>query len=164
MENNNNYEDIINQFIVENGFTSDNDFIGVIFYGSREQGISSSDSDLDLIVISGYGDKETIKGMYKIDKIKIKYFIRTIDSLYERINYDYNSYSDSILSILGYGKICIDKTGEIQIAQDYVLELYKNGLKPIDSDYLKYEMQDISDKIEVLANLKRLKSPQFMEW
>lgn len=162
MKKDNNLE-IIKKFYFNNKLDKCKEFVGFVFYGSRMQGIVNELSDLDLLAIFS-NNINCLKGVTVVDDVKISYYFRTIESLYERINADYNSNSDSILSILGYGEILFSNGNYIEDAKEYVLEKFKNGINKLSLDDCLYEAYNLKEKLLKLKILLDSNNPQFISF
>lgn len=155
------YLNLIENFIDFFKLQNLDNFLGVIFYGSCMQGIENDNSDVDLLVIFDESKFIEKKGSLLLEGKRIEYFFRSISSINDRIENDYNSCSDSILSILGYGKILFNKDNSLFELQNKVKEKYKYGIKKLSDMQVKYELHNIFLKINTLKDLYKENNPQF---
>lgn len=117
-------EELINKFLIINGYKNNKDVLGVIFYGSRSYHTDNINSDLDLLIITNRN--QSYKGVLYIDGIKVEYFERSIQDIYKMIdNMDVNN--DTYLK-------SIFKNGTIIYSDNGIME------------YLKYTLLDKENK------------------
>lgn len=139
------YLDIINKFILKMGYTNNDHFLGIYFYGSCLTGFNNKESDIDLHVIFDNSDLEHIfRGVCYIDGMKIEYFEKCISDVYLSVKNDIKECNWSWYSMIGKSYIVMDKNDELKKLQEYTLDIYKN-IEGIDEE-------DIYEKISIINN------------
>ena len=78
------FTDVIMQFVNKMGYLRSKDIEGIIFYGSNQTGFGNQFSDIDLHIIFNNNLKEEIRGSDLIDGIRIEYFEKTLNSMYQK--------------------------------------------------------------------------------
>ena len=99
--------------------------LGVLFYGSYLSGFNTKNSDIDLHVIFDNSDLEhLIRGNTYVDGTRIEYFEKTIDSIYDGIEEDYNCQNNAPLTIFGTSRIIYAKDDTLRKLQEYVIDKF----------------------------------------
>lgn len=156
-------KEVINTFLNDNGYYNDRDVEGVVFYGSYQTRTSTKNSDVDLIIIYKNSSKRTtIKGYKDFENYKFEYFERTLENLYERVEYDFNNFEDTLVSAIGYGDIIIDNYGNIKKLQKFIIEKYKNGLPKLNDKDSLYYAKELQKSIVKLDNMKKTNDLYFV--
>lgn len=153
-------ENIINEFLLK-FYKSDEKLIeGVIFYGSYQTKTNSLNSDVDLLIL--YSSKEdTIKGYKNFKDLNFEYFERSLSNIYQRIEFDFNNYEDTLLSVIGYGKILYDKNNNLVKLKNYVLNKYKNGLPKLTEEDKLYYLKKLNKSINTLDQMHKCQNPYY---
>ena len=150
------------KFIKEKGYLENEHVLGVLFYGSYLTGYNSKDSDIDLHIIFDNSNPDVlIRGNDHVDGYRIEYFEKPINDLYLSVDNDFNEQNNALLSIVGNAKIILDKTGDIQVLQNYTLNKFSKPLPKLDENKARELVSIIDNRIPRLEKLARENSPYF---
>lgn len=131
------WEKVLYRFLEE--YKNEDYVIGTILGGSYATGNYTTNSDIDIHIITKNVDWKE-RGNKIINGIMIEYFINPISELYNYMEDDHIRRKRMLTaSMIGYGKIIFDKTGEIT-------KLKEDALKYYDKDFLE------PDKNEIMCN------------
>ena len=110
----------IQHFIEKMNYLENEHVLGVFFCGSYLSGFQHKNSDIDLnIVFDQSQNDHLVRGTLLVDGIRIEYFEKPIQDLYDSVDRDYQNQNNALLSIIGTAEIIFDKTGELKKLQDY---------------------------------------------
>ncbi len=150
-----NYRDALNKFIDEMNYLKNDEVEGIVFYGSYHTNTYNEFSDIDLMILyNDDSDANQIKGYKTINGIQVEYFERTISKIYERANSDYMKCEDSLLSIIGYGEIIFDRSGQVNELVNYVKEKYARPLPCYTKHEAIYEILALNKAVEAVEELR----------
>ena len=122
-------------FIKNMGYMDNEHVLGVLFYGSYLSGFNTKNSDIDLHVIFDNSDLEhLIRGNTYVDGTRIEYFEKTIDSIYDGIEEDYNCQNNAPLTIFGTSRIIYAKDDTLRKLQEYVIDKFSKPMPPLSFD------------------------------
>jgi predicted nucleotidyltransferase len=142
----------IDKFIDKMGYLNNEHVLGCFFYGSYLTGYNNSHSDIDLHIIFDNNDPDRLyRGNEYVDGIRIEYFEKPIEDIYESVDNDFENQSNALLAIIGKGKIIFDKTGDLKKLQDYTLDKYSKPLPKLDSETAKEYVSIINNRMDKLA-------------
>lgn len=157
-----NVKEKINHFLKKFGYFDDDNIEGILFYGSYQTKTNTKYSDVDLIIIySSESKKESIKKYQNFEDLDFEIYERTLQNLYERVDFDFNHYEDTLVSAVGYSEILLDQFGNIKLLQQYVLEKYKDGLPKLEESDCFYYLKSIHKSMEVLKQMEEEQCPYF---
>ena len=144
-----NYEDIVFKFLSEN---QNDDYIGVICYGSYVKNQADTLSDIDLMIFTK-NDNASYFGSHIEESIRIEYFIYNLKDLYKYAKEAIENNDPSHLTKFTTSKILIDKTGEISEFIDYVNKIYSTKIEIHFNDDDKLNIVSIKNKIDDLIQV-----------
>lgn len=151
-----NYNNVLDKFITQMNYMHDDNVEGIIFYGSYQTNTNTKYSDIDIMILfSDEAKIKQIKGSMLIDDIEVEYFEKSLSYVYKRAEDDFKNGEDSLLSIIGYGKVLLDRNDKIKELRKYILEKYSNPLPTLsenDSIYCIYSIQKAVDSLIQLYN------------
>jgi len=157
-----NYRDTLKKFIDDMGYLDNDEVEGIIFYGSYHTGTNSKFSDIDLMILfNDDSDINQIKGYKTVNGIQVEYFERTISKIYERANSDYMKCEDSLLSIVGFGEVILDRNGKIKDLKDYIIEKYKRPLPKYTKYEAIYQIASLKKCVDACEELRVSNDPYF---
>ena len=157
-----NIKNIINEFLKKFGYFDNKEIEGIIFYGSYQTNTNTQNSDVDLIIVYRDGSKkEAIKGYKRFKKKNFEYFERTLQSLYDRVDYDYDNFEDTLLSVVGYGEILIDNNSNLEKLKKYVINKYKYGLPKLSEKDKIYNIKGLQKSMDYLKKMNINNNPYF---
>ena len=147
------WEKVLYRFLEE--YKNEAYVIGAILGGSYATGNYTINSDIDIHIITKNVDWKE-RGNKIINGIMIEYFINPISELYNYMEDDHIRRKHmSTASMIGYGKIIFDKTGEVLRLKDDALKYYdKEFLEPdineiMFNNYICWDLMDeLNDKIK----------------
>jgi len=114
--------DIVLKFI--NKYTTKDDILGVIFYGSANYKTNTIQSDIDLMFITN-GDKN-YKGTIYIDGKRVEYFEKNIYYLIEKQEELQFGFDRSLVSIFKNGDIIYSVNGVVEYLKEEILANEQN--------------------------------------
>ena len=79
--------------------------------------------DIDLHIVFSDLTNE-VRGSDFIDNYRIEYFEKTLSSLYQKVDYEFNHQSNAMVSMFACGTVLLDKRGNIKKLQDYIKRTY----------------------------------------
>ena len=157
-----NVNDIIEKFVDIMGYLDDEHVLGIIFYGSYLTGYNHKKSDIDLHIIYDNTEPDRIiRGVSFVDGIKVEYFEKPIEDIYESIDNDFENQNSAFLPIVGKCRIIYDKDGSIHKLKEYTLDKYSDPLPKLDSDTAKEYVSIINNRMEKLESAYENNSPYF---
>ncbi len=127
--------EVINEFIKNEKYSQRKDILGIIFYGSSKYETATTNSDIDLLVIT-YQDIN-YKGVRTIDNKRIEFFEKSFSAILENLEELAFSQDASLISIF--------QNGELVYGDE------------ISYNYLK-EQLNIPKRIPKLKNKSKIKS------
>lgn len=98
-------------------FKDNEDIIGAIFCGSMQSENNNKYSDMELHIITNNNNLYSKRGIKKKEEYLIEYFINPINKIYDYFDTDYLNNKLTMASMIGFGKIIFDNTGELKILQ-----------------------------------------------
>jgi len=149
----NNKESVLLKFIEQMAYRENLDVEGIIFYGSSYTGYHNNNSDLDVYVIFNESVNEIIKGTVEINGKKIDYVERTLTNIYNILEKDFKSQENMLLSIIGYGKIIMDRTGSLKKLKKDVIECFSKPLPLLNIEQVKNKLIVVYEQIKKLKEL-----------
>lgn len=147
------FTDVIMQFVNKMGYLRSKDIEGIIFYGSNQTGFGNQFSDIDLHIIFNNNLKEEIRGSDLIDGIRIEYFEKTLNSMYQKTINEFNNQGNAVVSMIVYGNIILDKNGRIKELQDYIKQIHSLPMPGLSEDAAKEQLAIINNFFDDLKNL-----------
>lgn len=155
-------KNVIYNFLESMGYLKNSDIEGIIFYGSYQTNTNTENSDIDLIIVyNDNSNKEDVKGYRNFSGYKFEYFERKLKNLYNRVNRDYDNFEDTLLSVIGYGEILVDKNKEIEKLKSFVLDKYRYGLPKLNENDKLYYGKALQKSIENLDFMNKNNNPYF---
>ena len=146
-------EEKILSFINDMGYIDNEHVLGILFYGSYLTGLNTENSDIDLHIIFDNTDpNHLIRGNKVIDGIRIEYFEKTLEDVYQTVNEDYTNQNNATLTIIGTSKIIYAKDKQIKRLQEYVVNKFSNPLPPLSDDEAKEQVSLLNNRLEKLEN------------
>lgn len=152
------FRSTLQKFIEENKYLTNDNVLGIVVYGSSTTGFFHDLSDIDVHIIMNNIVKEFIRGAVMIDGFKIEYFEKPLYDLYESAENDFYMQKNALVPIIGYGEILFDRYGYIEKLQNYVLEIYKKPLPPLELNDAKEMAVIIGNrlsKLKIMAKVRR---------
>lgn len=141
----------IQEFLNTNNYLQDEHILGVLFYGSYKHGLNNKNSDIDLHIIYDDSNPEhLIRGNSFVNGIRIEYFEKTINEIYNNVEEGYTTQDNATESIIGKAEIIYEKNNSMHDLQEYVLNRFKNGLPPLTEDEAKEQVSIINNRMEKL--------------
>jgi len=157
-----NLDNKIKNFIDEMGYLNNEHVLGILFYGSYLTGFNNKNSDIDLHIIFDNDDKKhLVRGNKIIDDIRIEYFEKPIEEIYQIVEDDYNTQNNASVSIFGKSKIIYAKDEQIKRLQEYVNSKFSNPLPPLSENEAKEQVAIINNRMEKLKQYALEDSPCF---
>ena len=147
------FTDVIMQFVNKMGYLRSKDIEGIIFYGSNQTGFGNQFSDIDLHIIFNNNLKEEIRGSDLIDGIRIEYFEKTLNSMYQKTINEFKNQGNAVVSMIVYGNIILDKNGRIKELQDYIKQIHSLPMPGLSEDAAKEQLAIINNFFDDLKNL-----------
>lgn len=141
----------IQEFIKENNYLQNEHILGILFYGSYKYGLNNQNSDIDLhIIYDNSNPNHLIRGNTFINGIRIEYFEKTINEIYNEVEDGYANQDNATESIIGKSEIIYEKDNSMQDLQEYVLDKFKNGLSHLTENEAKEQVSIINNRMEKL--------------
>ena len=147
------FTDVIMQFVNKMGYLRSKDIEGIIFYGSNQTGFGNQFSDIDLHIIFNNNLKEEKRGSDLIDGIRIEYFEKTLNSMYQKTINEFKNQGNAVVSMIVYGNIILDKNGRIKELQDYIKQIHSLPMPGLSEDAAKEQLAIINNFFDDLKNL-----------
>lgn len=156
------FNEVIMTFLNKEGYFARDDIEGVVFYGSAATGYATETSDLDLQIITNNDNPDIlIRGISTINGTRIEYFEKPLCDYYARATKDFENQSNVLLSMIGYGTIIYDRSGNIKILQEYIRQYYSSSLPPMSDDEAKEMVSIINNRMIDLRALFEQNNPYF---
>lgn len=146
-------ESIIHTFIEEMGYIQNEHVLGILFYGSYLTGFNEENSDIDLhIIFDGAEPNHSVRGNKVVNGVRIEYFEKTIEEVYETIDEDFQNQNNASLLIFGKSKIVYAKDDQIQKMQDYAIKRFSKKLPPLDEESVREQISIIDNRMQKLES------------
>ncbi len=138
------FTDIINKFVNKMGYLKNANLEGIVWYGSSQTGFANSCSDIDLHIVFSDLTNE-VRGSDFIDNYRIEYFEKTLSSLYQKVDYEFNHQSNAMVSMFAYGTVLLDKRGNIKKLQEYIKRTYSAPMPCLNEEETKEQIAIINN-------------------
>lgn len=156
------YQMAVYNFINKMNYLQNEHVLGIIVYGSYVTGYNHKDSDIDMHIIMDNSDDKLYRGVLNINGFKIEYFEKPISDIYLSIENDFETNENAYLTIIGYGNVLFDRTGEIQKLRNYIIEKYNSPLPSLSGDDAKEMAVIIYNRIIKLKSMLENNRPEFI--
>ena len=155
-------EDTIYDFIKKMGYLENRHVIGILFYGSYLTGYNHSKSDIDLhVVFDNLDPKHIIRGNEHVNGIRIEYFEKPLRDIYQSIDNDFEEQNNAWLPIIGKSQIILDRTGALEMLQEYAVKKFSKPLPPMDLNKAKEKVSILDNRMEKLEMAAASNDPEF---
>ena len=155
-------EDTIYNFIKKMGYIENYHVLGIYFYGSYLTGYNHPGSDIDLhVVFDNLDPKHIVRGNERIDGIRIEYFEKPLRDIYQSIDNDFEEQNNAWLPIIGKSRIILDKTGALEMLQEYAVKKFEKPLPPMQPNKAKEKVSILDNRMEKLEMAARNNDPGF---
>lgn len=152
----------IQHFIEKMNYLENEHVLGVFFCGSYLSGFQHKNSDIDLNIVFDQSQKDhLVRGTLLVDGIRIEYFEKPIQDLYDSVDRDYQNQNNALLSIIGTAEIIFDKTGELKKLQDYTQKKFEKSLPPLAQEKAKEKIAILYNRFEEIKTAEQENSPYF---
>ncbi len=155
------YQIAASNFIAGMNYLENTHVLGIIVYGSHVTGYNNKNSDVDMHIIKDDSDGRLYRGVSNVNGFKIEYFEKPISDIYLSIENDFETNENAYLTIIGYGKILFDRTGDIIKLQRYILEKYSQPLPALSGDDAKEMAVIIDNRMIKLRSMLENNKPEF---
>ena len=153
---------IICDFIDDMKYLENEHVLGCFFYGSYLTGYYNKNSDIDLHIIFDNDDPlHLIRGNKVIDGIRIEYFEKPINDLYQSVDNNFNNQNNALLSIIGTSRILFDKKGDLKKLQEYTKDKFSKPLPPLEKEDAREYVSILNNRMEKLEKACNEDDPYF---
>lgn len=129
-----------------------NDYIGILVYGSYVGNRTNNLSDLDVMIIKDNYETQDC-GSLLIDGIRVEYFVQDLKRLYQLIKMEIDNNDPSHLTKFATCEILYDSGEKVKDFVNYARTIYNTEIIPSFSDYDKFSVFSINNRIEDLESL-----------